>query len=51
MVIDLREFGLKVPLLVRSDGEIVDGQLRRKAAQTFQLTEVPVMLLNFRQGR
>jgi DNA modification methylase len=43
MVVTLREFGLKLPLLVRSDGEIVDGHLRLKAAQKLELTEVPVI--------
>ena len=29
----IREFGLKIPLLARSDGEVVDGHLRLKAAR------------------
>ena len=29
----IREFGFKIPCLVRSDGEIVDGHLRLKAAR------------------
>ena len=29
----LREFGFKVPVLARSDGEVVDGHLRLKAAR------------------
>ena len=29
MVALVREFGLKLPLLVRGDGELVDGHLRR----------------------
>jgi ParB-like chromosome segregation protein Spo0J len=33
-----------LPLLVRSNGEIVDGHLRLKAARKLQLTEVPVIL-------
>src|SRR3954465_6844407 len=29
----LREFGFKIPVLARSDGEVVDGHLRLKAAR------------------
>ena len=29
----IREFGFKVPVLARSDGEVIDGHLRLKAAQ------------------
>src|ERR1035437_4953896 len=29
----IREFGLKIPVLARSDGEVVDGHLRLKAAR------------------
>lgn len=32
------EFGFKIPVLARSDGEIVDGHLRLKAAQKKELT-------------
>ena len=32
MCSNIREFGFKVPVLARSDGEVVDGHLRRKAA-------------------
>ena len=28
----IREFGFKIPVLARSDGEVVDGHLRLKAA-------------------
>ena len=44
MIASIREFGFKVPLLVRSDGEIVDGHLRLKAAHALHLEEVPVIL-------
>src|SRR6202171_2942542 len=44
MVRGIKEFGLKVPLLVRSNGELVDGHLRLKAAPLAGLTEVPVVL-------
>ena len=38
------EFGFKIPVLARSDGEVVDGHLRLKAAKKLGITEVPVML-------
>lgn len=40
----LREFGFKIPCLVRSDGEVVDGHLRLKAAQQLGFADVPVIL-------
>lgn len=40
----LREFGMKIPLLARSSGEVVDGHLRLKAALRMQLPELPVVL-------
>ena len=40
----IREFGFKIPCLVRSDGEIVDGNLRLKAALKLGITEIPVIL-------
>lgn len=44
MVDAIREFGFRVPLVARSDGELVDGHLRLKAAVALGLTEVPVLL-------
>ena len=44
MCASIREFGFKIPCLVRSDGEVVDGHLRLKAARKLGLTEIPVML-------
>ena len=44
MIASITEFGFKVPILARSNGEIVDGHLRLKAAQTLGLMEVPVIL-------
>jgi ParB-like chromosome segregation protein Spo0J len=32
MCASIREFGFKIPILTRSDGEVVDGHLRLKAA-------------------
>src|SRR5450759_1683015 len=40
----IKEFGFKIPVLARSDGEIVDGHLRLKAARKLGITEVPVIL-------
>src|SRR5438128_1885638 len=44
MCASIREFGFKIPCLVRGDGEIVDGHLRLKAARKLGLAEVPVIL-------
>src|SRR5215469_8338123 len=44
MCSSIREFGFKIPVLARSDGEVVDGHLRLKAARKLGITEVPVML-------
>ena len=41
MMASIREYGFKIPLLVRSDGEVVDGHLRLKAARALQLEELP----------
>ena len=44
MCASIREFGFKIPCLVRSDGELVDGHLRLKAARKLGMTEMPVIL-------
>jgi DNA modification methylase len=44
MCSSIREFGFKIPVLARSDGEVVDGHLRLKAALKLQITQVPVIL-------
>src|SRR5207253_4835274 len=44
MAASIREFGFKIPVLARSDGEVVDGHLRLKAATKVGITEVPVIL-------
>jgi len=44
MCASIREFGFKIPCLVRSDGEVVDGHLRLKAARRLGLTVIPVIL-------
>src|ERR1017187_437319 len=44
MAASIREFGFKIPVLARSDGEVVDGHLCLKAAKKLGLKEVPVIL-------
>src|ERR1700729_3930771 len=44
MCASIREFGFKIPCLVRSDGELIDGHLRLKAARKLGLTDIPVIL-------
>jgi DNA modification methylase len=38
------QFGFKIPCLVRSDGEVIDGHLRLKAARKLGITDIPVIL-------
>jgi DNA modification methylase len=40
----IREFGFKIPCLVKSDGEVIDGHLRLKAARKLGITDIPVIL-------
>ena len=44
MCASIREFGFKIPVLARSDGAVVDGHLRLKAARKLGITEIPVIL-------
>ena len=44
MVAVIREFGFRIPLLVTSSGEIIDGHLRVKAAAQLDIPEVPVIV-------
>jgi ParB-like nuclease domain len=44
MAASLRAFGFKIPVLARSDGEVVDGHLRLKAARKLAIRQVPVIL-------
>jgi DNA modification methylase len=50
MCASIREFGFKIPILARSDGEVVDGHLRLKAARKLgswpdgDTTQIPVIL-------
>ena len=43
MCSSIREFGFKIPVLARSDGEVIDGHLRLKAAAKLRIAEIPVM--------
>jgi ParB-like chromosome segregation protein Spo0J len=40
----IREFGFRVPIVAKSDGTIVDGHLRLKAAKKLGMAEVPILL-------
>jgi len=40
----IREFGFRIPIVAKSDGSVVDGHLRLKAARKLGLAEVPVAL-------
>lgn len=44
MAAAIKEYGFKVPLIVRTSGDLVDGHLRLKAAKKLGLKEVPVIL-------
>jgi DNA modification methylase len=44
MIGSIKEFGFKIPILARSDGLIVDGHLRLKAAAEMGIAELPVIL-------
>jgi hypothetical protein len=44
MCSSIREWGFKIPVLARSDGEVVDGHLRIKAARKLRISEIPVIL-------
>ena len=40
----IREFGFRVPIIAKSDGTVIDGHLRLKAAQKLGMDSVPVAL-------
>lgn len=44
MVHCIEEFGFRIPILAREDGEVIDGDLRLKAALQMGLETVPVLL-------
>lgn len=39
----IKEFGFRIPIVAKSDGSVVDGHLRLKAARKLGLKEVPVV--------
>ena len=41
MVGAIKEFGFRIPIVAKSDGTVVDGHLRLKAARKMGLAEVP----------
>ena len=44
MVGCIKEFGFRIPIVAKSDGTVVDGHLRLKAARKLGLSEVPVVI-------
>jgi ParB-like chromosome segregation protein Spo0J len=44
MCASIGEFGFKIPCLVQSDGEVIDGHLRLKAARKLGIKDIPVIL-------
>jgi DNA modification methylase len=44
MVSCIKEFGFRIPIVAKSDGFVVDGHLRLKAAKKLGLQEVPVVI-------
>ena len=40
----IREFGFRVPVIAKSDGSVIDGHLRLKAARKLELETVPVVV-------
>ena len=44
MVACIKEFGFRIPIVAKSDGNVVDGHLRLKAARKLGLEEVPVVI-------
>ncbi len=43
MAAAIEEYGFKVPILVTSDNEVIDGHLRLKAARSLKMDTVPVV--------
>ncbi len=44
MVESINEFGFRIPVVAKSDGSVVDGHLRLKAAKKLGMETVPVVL-------
>ena len=42
----IQKYGFKVPILIKSDGEIIDGHLRVKIAKDLGLQEVPAIIID-----
>ncbi|MBV0900102.1 MAG: DNA modification methylase [Wolbachia endosymbiont of Fragariocoptes setiger] len=40
----IREFGFRIPIVAKSDGTVIDGHLRLKAARKLGMESVPVVL-------
>ncbi len=40
----IREFGFRIPVIAKSDGAVIDGHLRLKAARKLNMDHVPVVL-------
>jgi hypothetical protein len=43
MCCSIRGFVFKIPCFAPSDGEMIDGHLRLKAARKLRITEIPVI--------
>lgn len=44
MVGALEEFGFRIPILIKSDGTIIDGHLRARAAEAKGMSTIPVIV-------
>lgn len=44
MVARIKEFGFRIPIVAKSDGTVIDGHLRLKAAKKLGIQEVPVVI-------
>lgn len=44
MVSCIKEFGFKIPIVAKSDGSVINGHLRLKAARRLGMKEVPVVI-------
>lgn len=40
----IREFGFRIPVIIKSDNTVIDGHLRLKAAKKLKLKTVPVLV-------
>ena len=44
MMASIKEYGFRIPILVRGNGEVIDGHLRLKAALKMGLEQIPVII-------